>query len=369
MAAGDRFILERDLRLDPGSVEVAAASARGIPGHLAVPGGDLERSVLHVRTRMGALHFLEWLDDRAPAPQAAGPSVLVIGNFDGVHQGHAAVLREAVAIAKARSLTAGVLTFDPHPAAVVGRGAPPLLTTLDRRARLMGDLGVEHVWVHRFDAAFAAWTPEQFVEGLVATALHARVVVVGQNFRFGARRAGGLEDLRLMGQAWGFEVRVHATASDARGPYSSTRAREAIAAGDMDEAAHVLGRPHALSGVVVKGDQRGRTIGFPTANLHPAAEMLPPDGVYATRVEHVGPDGAASPVGGGVTNIGVRPTVGSGLRTIETFVFDFDGDLYGARLRLSLVARLRAEKRFAGLPELKAQIAADAADARVKLSR
>jgi len=316
---------------------------------------------------MGALHFL---DDHAPRPPAAAPCVLVIGNFDGVHQGHAAVLREAVAIAKARSLTAGVLTFDPHPAAVVGRGAPPLLTTLDRRARLMGDLGVEHVWVHRFDAAFAAWTPEQFVEGLVATALHARVVVVGQNFRFGAKRAGGLEDLRLMGQAWGFEVRVHATASDARGPYSSTRAREAIAAGDMDEAAHVLGRPHALSGVVVKGDQRGRTIGFPTANLHPVAEMLPPDGVYATRVEHVGPDGAASPVGGGgVTNIGVRPTVGSGLRTIETFVFDFDGDLYGARLRLSLVARLRAEKRFAGLPELKAQIAADAADARVKLSR
>jgi len=317
---------------------------------------------------MGALHLI---DDRAPPSPAGAPCVLVIGNFDGVHRGHAAVLSEAVAVAAERSLRTSVLTFDPHPATVVGLGAPALLTTLERRAQLMADLGVETVWVRRFDTAFAAWAPERFVQELVTGMLAARVVVVGENFRFGARRGGDLAALRSLGERLGFEVRVHAIASDARGPYSSTRAREAIAAGDLDEAAQVLGRAHELSGVVVKGDQRGRTLGFPTANLDPVPEMLPPDGVYATRVEQLDEDGAARSLGGGVTNIGIRPTVaeaaGGGRRTIETFVFDFSGDLYGSRLRLHLIARLRAEKKFAGLSELRAQIATDSAAARGKL--
>jgi riboflavin kinase/FMN adenylyltransferase len=315
---------------------------------------------------MGALHLI---DEHAPASPAAAPCVLVIGNFDGVHLGHAAVLREAVAIAARKKLGTSVLTFDPHPAAVVGLGAPDLLTTLERRAQLMAALGVDRVWVRRFDAAFAAWSPERFVRDLVSQVLRARVVVVGDNFRYGAKRAGDLEALRAMGQELGFEVYVHAIASDERGPYSSTRAREAIDAGDLDEAARVLGRAHELSGPVVRGDQRGRTLGFPTANVHPVAEMLPPDGVYATRVEQIGDDGIAGRVGsgGGVTNIGVRPTVGGAHRTVETFVFDYTGDLYGSRLRLHLVARLRGEKRFASLDELKAQIAADAAAARQKL--
>jgi riboflavin kinase/FMN adenylyltransferase len=315
---------------------------------------------------MGALHFL---DDATP-PAGAAPSVLVIGNFDGVHRGHAAVLREAVAIAGRASLDTAVLTFDPHPAAVVGLGAPAVLTTLERRARLMGDLGVARVWVRKFDAAFASWSPERFVRELVVGALAARVVVVGQNFRFGAKRAGDLALLRAMGGQLGFEVQVHAIASDERGPYSSTRAREAVDNGDLDEATHVLGRPHELSGTVVKGDQRGRTIGFPTANLDAVPEMLPPDGVYATRVEILDVDGAARPLGasgGGVTNIGVRPTVAGKHRTIETLVFDWAGDLYGKRLRLFLVARLRGEKRFSGLEELKAQIAVDSRAARERL--
>jgi riboflavin kinase/FMN adenylyltransferase len=204
---------------------------------------------------------------------------------------------------------------------------------------------------------------------LVAGALAARVVVVGQNFRFGAKRGGDLAELHRMGEQLGFEVCVHATASDARGPYSSTRAREAIGSGDLDEVTQVLGRPHELSGIVVKGDQRGRTLGFPTANLHPVPEMLPPDGVYATRVGQIDDDGRVRPLGsgGGVTNIGVRPTVGDGRRTVETFVFDHSGDVYGTRLRLELVARLRGEKRFGGLDELRAQIAADAASARDRL--
>ncbi len=307
---------------------------------------------------MGAL--LRRIDDDTPL-SGARPSALVVGNFDGVHVGHAAVLRQAVDLGRERGLETSVLTFDPHPAAVVGAGAPPVLTTLARRAQLMGDLGVASVWVRTFDRAFAASSPDRFARELVARGLGARLVVVGQNFRFGARRAGGLDLLRRLGEDLGFEVVVHAIASDARGPYSSTRAREAIAAADLAEAAHVLGRPHELSGPVVRGDQRGRTIGFPTANVAPVAEMLPPDGVYAVRVER---EGAGGPLGAGVTNIGVRPTVGGGARTVETHLLDFAGDLYGATLRLRLVARVRDERRFADVDQLKAQIARDCVWAR-----
>jgi riboflavin kinase/FMN adenylyltransferase len=279
------------------------------------------------------------------------------------------VLREAVAEARARGLAACVLTFDPHPAAVVGASAPPMLTTLERRAELMGALGVERVYVRRFDAAFAAWHAERFAEELVAGALRARVVVVGQNFRFGSKRAGDLSLLRALGGRLGFDVRVHAIARDAEGPFSSSRARDAISAGDLDEVGRVLGRPHSLSGVVVRGDERGRTLNFPTANLDQVPEMIPANGVYAVRVEDYDEEAASfRPLAGGVTNIGVRPTVGGERRTIETFVLGFAGDLYGRRLRLHLVARLRDEKKFASLGELKEQIALDVAQARARLS-
>lgn len=309
---------------------------------------------------MGAALFR--IDDATPPP-AREPCALVVGNFDGVHRGHQAVLREAVGAARAASLGTSVLTFDPHPAAVVGAGAPPRLTTLERRTELMGELGVDSVFVRTFDVGFAAWLPERFVRELVVGALRARIVVVGQNFRFGAKRAGDLALLRKLGTELGFDVRVHATAADERGPFSSTRAREAIAAGDVTEAAHVLGRPHALSGPVVHGDERGRTIGFPTANLD-AAEMLPADGVYKTLVDEIAPDGTARRLAAGVTNVGVRPTVGGGRRTVETYLLDFDRDLYGALLRVHLIARIRGEQRFGSLDELKAQIARDVAAAR-----
>jgi riboflavin kinase / FMN adenylyltransferase len=307
---------------------------------------------------------LQVLDD---ATRADKPCVLVVGNFDGVHRGHQAVLEEAVATARTAGLSPCVLTFDPHPAAVVGTGAPPMLTTLERRAELMEELGVERVFVRPFDTAFASWEPDRFARDLVAGALQARIVVVGQSFRFGARRAGDLALLQKLGTDLGFHVSVHATASDARGPFSSTRVREAVAAGDMQEAAEVLGRPHMLSGVVVHGDERGRTIGVPTANLEPVPEMLPPDGVYAVRVDQVDEDGTPGPLAAGVTNIGMRPTVAGQRRTVETYVLGFAGDLYDARLRLHVVARLREEKKFASLDDLKLQIARDCNAARVKL--
>jgi riboflavin kinase/FMN adenylyltransferase len=272
---------------------------------------------------------------------SADPCALVIGNFDGVHLGHQAVLREAVAEAQGSRLSPCALTFEPHPSSVVGSGAPPMLTTLERRAELMGALGIERVYVRKFDEAFAAWTAERFAEELVAGALQARAVVVGRNFRFGARRRG---DLALLGT------------------------RDAVAEGNLDEIERVLGRPHSLSGTVVRGDERGRTLNFPTANLGSVPEMLPPNGVYAVEVDIFGRrDGCYLPLGKGVTNIGVRPTFAAKGRTVETFVLDFSGELYEERLRLHLIHRLREEQKFPSLNELREQIARDVANARARL--
>ena len=316
-------------------------------------------------TPRAALRIID--DATPPGPLAGEACALVIGNFDGVHKGHQSVLTEAVRLARQLGLAASVLTFEPHPAAIVGGGAPPLLTTLEHRTELMGELGVERVYARTFDASFASWEPERFARDLVEGTLRASVVVVGQNFRFGTKRGGDLALLRSLGADLGFEVRVHGIASDAQGPFSSTRAREAIAAGVLDEAERVLGRPHALSGVVVHGEERGRTINVPTANIAPVVEMLPPDGVYAVRAELFGEDGEVTALPGGMTNIGMRPTVGGTARTVETYLLGFSGDLYGERLRVHLVARLRDEQKFAGLDELKAQIARDCVQARRKL--
>jgi riboflavin kinase/FMN adenylyltransferase len=318
---------------------------------------------------MIAAHVIRIHDATPFEPTPELPCVLVVGNFDGVHLGHQAVLREAIGQARSSGLTASVLTFDPHPAQVVGSGAPALLTTIERRAELVGAFGVERMYVRHFDVAFASWPPERFARELVAGALLARVVVVGANFRFGAKRAGDLALLRELGAELGFDVRVHSVASDAHGRYSSTRARQGVVSGNLDEVRRVLGRPHALTGVVVHGDERGRTIGFPTANLSATPELLPPKGVYAVRVERYDETARAFvPLANGVTNVGVRPTVGGEGLSVETYLLDFSADLYGSRLRLELVARLREEKKFASLDALKAQIAADTAAARAALA-
>jgi riboflavin kinase/FMN adenylyltransferase len=296
---------------------------------------------------------------------AHGRSAVAIGNFDGVHRGHQAVLGEAIEHAKAAGLPMRVLTFDPHPAVVLGRHAPDTLTALPRKAELLVRLGVDTVVVKTFDRAFAALSPEAFVSGLLAGTLGARLVVVGRNFRFGHHRAGDYATLEALGKTHGFEVSTFELRGDERGPFSSTRVREAIRRGDVAEAAHVLGRPHAFSGVVATGERRGRTIGFPTANVEETVEIVPAHGVYAVVVDRI-EDGGARALGRGVMNVGVRPTVSASAprRTQEVHLFDFDGDLYGATLRVHVVERLREEKKFASLDELRAQIAADAAKAR-----
>ncbi|MEP7125757.1 MAG: bifunctional riboflavin kinase/FAD synthetase [Byssovorax sp.] len=295
--------------------------------------------------------------------------IVAIGNFDGVHLGHQAVLADASRDAEARDLLASALTFTPHPAEALGRTAPPLLTTIARKIELFRRVAptVEPV-IERFDRAFAEQTPAEFAERVLARQLHARVVVVGHNFRFGHARAGDFALLQRLGEELGFETRSQTLLGDARGPFSSTRVREALARGALDEASAMLGRPHMVSGTVIQGDQRGRTIGFPTCNLGDVAEALPAFGVYAVLVDREDA-GRARALARGVANIGVRPTVNDSAPrpSVEVHLFDLDTDLYGAKLRVHLIERLRPEQKFDGFAALKAQIARDADDARARL--
>jgi riboflavin kinase / FMN adenylyltransferase len=298
-------------------------------------------------------------------------SLVIIGNFDGVHRGHQALLADAAADAERRGLAPVALTFSPHPARVLGRTPPPVLTALPRKIELIQRVHPAlRASVVTFDPAFAAQTPEQFVRSVLRERLDARVVLVGANFRFGRGRSGDFTTLGRLGESLGFETRSHPLVGDAEGPWSSTRVRAAIARGDLDAATQMLSRPHMLSGVVAQGDQRGRTIGFPTCNLEDVEAALPPFGVYATLVDRVMPSGQAIALARGVANLGVRPTVKQpeALPSLEVHLFDLDEDLYGAELRVHLIARLRPEKRFSGLDELKAQIARDAEAARAVLA-
>jgi riboflavin kinase/FMN adenylyltransferase len=286
-------------------------------------------------------------------------SAIVIGNLDGVHRGHQAVLHQARTIADRRGLKTVALTFDPHPKQVLHGFTPPRLTTIERRIELLRKHGADEVVVQPFTREYASLSPERFAKELLADKLGAQAVVVGEDFRFGAERAGDLDALRALGATLGFEVAVAEVAGDEGGPFSSTRAREAIARADLAEAARVLGRWHSISGIVETGDRRGRTIGFPTANVGGVTEVLPPYGVYAVLADDRK----------GVCNVGMRPTVDGKSLRVEAHIFDFEGDLYGKPMRVHFVERIRDEKRFDGLDALKAQIAQDAAAARTILSR
>jgi riboflavin kinase/FMN adenylyltransferase len=311
-------------------------------------------------------------DARVVAPSAEG-RVVVIGNLDGVHLGHRRVLERAAERARRGPHELAVLTFEPHPAAVLGGSAPQRLTRLTRKVELLGRHGADLIVAQKFDHAFAALSPEAFVDVILVQGLSARVVVVGHDFRFGARRAGDLEVLRTLGRSGkgrSFDVEVQEVVADERGPLSSTRVRASLANGDLDDVQAVLGRPHAIEGVVVTGDKRGRTIGFPTANVGEIEEALPAHGVYAVVVDLARSDSNDfRAFARGVANVGLRPTIaGGGVHpSVEVHLFDLpegESDLYGDALRVHFVARLREERRFPGLDALKAQIAADAAQAR-----
>ena len=287
-------------------------------------------------------------------------AVVTPGNHDGVHLGHRALLDAAREMGARDGFAVTVLTFDPHPAHVLAPSrAPALLTTLARRTELLRALGADRVEVLRFDRARAAQAPEAFVDEVLAGKLGARGVVVGPDFRFGRGATGDVDMLRALGESRGFGVRVVEPVRLDGAVISSTRIRAALGDGDVEAAARLLGRVHDVDAQIVEGDRRGRTIGFPTANLRCDPVLLPADGVYAVVARLHG----EAELLRGVANLGVRPTVGAG-RSIEVHLFDFDRDVYGKRIRVGFVHRLRAEKKFDGLDALKAQIATDAAEAR-----
>jgi len=297
-------------------------------------------------------------------------TAVVLGNFDGVHRGHREVARRAAELASERGLLPRIVTFHPHPSEVLGRGAPEVLTSPARKRELVARLSPPiELYEQRFDLAFAAQSPRAFAEHLKATH-HAAWVVVGQNFRFGKARAGDFDTLVALGRELGFEAHAESLVVDDDGPVSSTRIRRAVAAGDVEAARAQLGRPHMVEGRVEHGKKLGRTIGFPTCNLGGVIELVPSLGIYATLVDIVGANGSVRALARGATSVGTNPTIDSqGLRTIETYLFDgcaedFERELYGERLRVHFVARLRGEERFDRLEALVAQMSRDVARSR-----
>jgi riboflavin kinase / FMN adenylyltransferase len=285
--------------------------------------------------------------------------VVALGNFDGVHMGHRAIVQTAISRAAAHAGTAFVLTFHPTPAKVLTpERAPQLILTPEDKLELLRRSGIDAVIVVNFTPALSRLSPAEFARDYILGKLGARVVVVGHSVSFGHRRAGNAQVMVELGQKMGFETEVVGPITIEGGVVSSTRIRELITAGDLPEAARLLGRNHFLRGTVVRGRERGRTIGFPTANIDSATECLPPDGVYATRL--VLADGAFA----SITNIGMRPTFDEAARTIEAHIFDFDRDIYGANVRLDLVERIRSERKFDSGEALAAQITQDLKRAR-----
>ena len=286
-------------------------------------------------------------------PDAPG-SVVALGVFDGVHRAHRAILDAAVARAREAGLVALACTFDPHPAEVLSPGrAPAPITTLDERLDLIAGAGLDTTVVLAFSRDLAVLEPEAFVEAVLLDRLRARAVVVGFNHRFGRAARGDARLLESLAGRLGFAAHVVPPLVVDGGPVSSTAVRTALQAGDVEAAMRLLGRSYSVTGPVVRGAARGRTLGFPTANVQPERPVLVPTGVYACRAETDGDTRRA------VVNIGVRPTFEETVVTVEAHLLDFTADLYGRRLTLQFRRRLRDEIRFASVEALRAQIARD----------
>lgn len=309
---------------------------------------------------MDVIHFPE---DSRPAHWRR--PVVALGNFDGLHRGHLKILDRVHRQAREHGSTPLVMTFDPHPPRVVRPDkAPPLLMTKAQKIEAMAGEGIEGVAIVRFTPELSRWEPEQFVRTVLVEWLHVAEVWVGGNFLFGRERSGNFSLLRSLGARYGFRVEKIDPVRYKDFVVSSTRVRRLVSEGRVDEAGALMGHYHFIDGEVVHGYERGRTIGFPTANLATENELFPPHGVYATTVTL---DGI---IRRSITNIGVRPTFdGPGDVSVETHIFDFDRDIYGARVRLAFVQRMRAERAFPDAAALVAQIQADCHQARVLFDR
>jgi riboflavin kinase/FMN adenylyltransferase len=291
--------------------------------------------------------------------------VVTIGNFDGVHVGHQAVLKLACEQVRLQRGTAIVLTFEPHPLRVLAPGVElKFLSDPEEKLALLEEAGVDVVVRLPFTRDFASQAPEEFMVQVLRDGLGTRELYVGQNFRFGKERSGTIQMLREAGPRLGFTVHAITPVVLNGAPVSSTRIRDLVQAGAMDEAALLLGRPYQLKGTVVQGSRRGGALGYPTANLLPPnGRVLPPDGVYATHLR------MGTEIWGAVTYIGTRPTFGSGARIIETYLLEGDHDLYGCEVRIAFHERLRGDQAFESAEALARQIAADVERAREILRR
>jgi riboflavin kinase/FMN adenylyltransferase len=309
---------------------------------------------------MDVIHFP---DDQRPLRWTQ--PVLALGNFDGVHRGHRKILDRVRRAANERGATAVVMTFDPHPSRVVRPDkAPPLLMTTAQKLEAIAAAGLQGAAIVRFTLELSRWDPEAFVRAALVDWLRVAEVWVGANFLFGHDRAGNFSLLRTLGGRLGFKAEKIDPVRYKDFVVSSTRVRRLIGEGRVDEAGALLGHQYYIDGLVIQGDRRGRTIGFPTANLCTENELLPPHGVYATTTTI---DGVVRP---SVTNVGVRPTVdASGRTVVETHVFNVQQDLYGQSIRVGFVQRIRDERTFESLDALRAQIGADCYRARVLFDR
>ncbi len=286
--------------------------------------------------------------------------VVALGNFDGVHLGHQAVMKRAIEEGRRRGLCIVAATFDPHPRAVLWPGnEPKLLTTPEVRRELLLGCGVDEVREIRFDRELSKKSPREFVLEVLVGSLGAGVVVVGENFRFGYRASGDVAELERRMREVGGEAYAVPISNVLGEDISSTRIRELVAAGEVREAARLLGRPYLLRGEVVEGDKRGRTIGFPTANVLPDERALVPGhGVYAGHAR------VGSERYGACTNVGTAPTFDRRDSRVEAYLLGYEGDLYGEVVDVTFEGRLRPEKRFSGIEELREQIARDVEEAR-----
>ena len=309
------------------------------------------------------VEVIHYPDD--PSPARWTQTTLALGNFDGVHRGHAKIIERVRRRASERGATAAVLTFDPHPPRVVRPDkAPPLLMTQAQKLDALAAAGMDGAAIVRFTRELSRWDPDRFVRMVLVEWLHVKEVWVGANFLFGRDRSGNFSLLRSLGVRYGFRTEKIDPVRYKDFVVSSTRLRRLVAEGRVDEAGALLGHHYVIDGTVVKGVGRGRDQGFPTANLRSDNELLPPDGVYATTIQL---DGIFHP---SVTNIGVRPTFEtSGERVVETHVFDTDRDLYGQHARLAFIQRLRDEQPFPDAAALQRQIATDCEQAKALFDR
>ena len=307
---------------------------------------------------------MERLDGGSAVPERLRGGIVALGNFDGFHVGHQAVVARAVERARLESRPVLVATFDPHPVRFFKPETPPFrLTTLDQRERLFGAAGADAMIVFRFDAGLAATSAEDFASDRLVGLIGAAGVVTGEDFTYGRKRGGNVDVLREAGDRLGFSVDAVGPVSDPEGPISSSRIRDALVDGDCETAARLLTRPFAIEGLVEHGDKRGRTIGYPTANIALGPYLRPRFGIYAVRGRL--PDGRLLD---GAANLGIRPTFEPPRELLEPYFFDFDGDLYGQCVEVELIAFLRPEARFDSLDALKTQMAADCDEARRRLA-